>query len=263
MISVIGPAKGQTYSDYLTETIFMAFKGDEKERKLGKMTLNFLIISELHRPGQKEKFDENGSKLVTAVYNHQTSVEKDLELTDYGVSPFVDPFFPVLDSFAVFGKLGRSDAGFILDYFSRDIKLPKTAVVSKSFSKSRIRDAARSVFDFKNPDGKSAYVERDSRRGIVDLSPYKGKKNLRALICEGELAFNGPPISQNDVARTMLENVSQYRGFTPKKWVIKHYDFKIDFKPEDGEEVFNRKYEELGQRIHRVLEKKAARTAAA
>ncbi len=265
MSFIVRTGFGEPKQDLLISTLFDAVKGNEKEKALARMGIRFTMLSELIHEDKSQsepKFDENNSRLVLNRYDMLESVHKDFAVYDYGVSPFPDHFLPVLDSFAVFGNLNGSKAGLILEYFRRDVRPLKTIAFSCSSSENIVK-MAKEVFNFKNPFGREAYSEVSTRKRLFDLRPYGRKTGTTALVCEGQATFTGRGRTQSSIAKEMLKRSLEYKDFVPEEFVIRHYDFVVDSSREDEIKESQRKYTELGERIGRVMQKKATANSVA
>lgn len=284
-VTVIGPIGKQTHDDYLTELIHKVWRGDGDRADLGSFPLTplselkLIAIGELYRLEQwdaSKEYDKNGARLITSTYNLPESVYHDLEMTNYGVAPFVPHLFPVLDSFSVVGKLDDTRVGLDLYFFPGNIQPTGTRAFVQSSQKnlaerlSLARELSPEIFCFGNVEGESAYTKRSVGRKTIDLVPYGIKGNvfreeikIRCSVCEGELKFGLEKGKQyNEIVLEMMGFVSQHPHFNPERYILRHYDFKIDFGPEVGKAEFSRKYDELMKRVQRVFEKKVQRYAA-
>jgi len=256
-ILFIGPGKGETWSDYFIDTVHKLVKGEGKEKALAGLSLRLHAIGELYRDTPEPKFDKYDSRLITSVYNHAESIDKNLELSNYGISPMIAHFFPVLNSFAVVGKLGRYNTGFVLDCFTKDICPTKTLAYTKTNSKKLIKRVAEEIFSFKNKNRKPSYTEKSLRRGLLNIERYTNEREIQASISQGEVIFGGEGTSHNDMIKWMMKSCKNYPNFEPKQYILSHYDFAIDMDPEEGKEKFSEDYQKLMGRVHQVLKEKA------
>ena len=204
----------------------------------------------------RKKIDgwEEGIKLSITKYNNTISVRKDLEMNPYGKYPSLKHRYSIVDSFGVFGKLDNFHAGFMLDFFAN---IPtRTQAFAQGASLEDVRKACGNIFSYTNTRGNPAYLEKTSGKKVVDLSRYGRGNNIESLVVEGEVSF-GKPTTQNEVISGMMDNFEKVDGlFVPKKFVIKTYDFKIDFelKPSKKSE---RGMSQIGQRVKQVFGEKA------
>ena len=253
--------KGETKDDYLIRLSYDALKGEKERRDIAKLTITLLALTEMEEyvdlSGEDRKnFDEweDGVKLSIATYKNPISVRKDLEMNLYGQSPSFKDSYSIIDSFASFGKLKNSRAGFMLDFFSN---MPtRTQAFAQGASLEEIRKACGNIFSYTNAMRNPAYSEKTFGKKVVDLSRYEKGNNIESLVVEGEVSF-GKPTPQNEVISGMMDNFAKVDDiFVPKKFVIKTYDFKIDFelKPDKKSE---RGMSQIGQRVRQVFGEKA------
>ena len=263
-ITVIGPMGKQTRDDRLIEIIFNAFKGKGAEKIEAQMVLSFKILNELDdKDKNQERFDKNKARLITATYNLPESVYHNLEMTNYGVATFVPHLFPVIDSFSVVGKLDDTCVGFDLDFFPRDIQSTGTRVFARSPSKNLVQRLASEMFNFRDAQGKLAYSTKHTGEEIIDLKHYTGERRRKCSVCDGQLKFGlekGKPY--NDIVLEMMGFVNRHPHFSPESYILRHYDFKIDFSPEVCKIELSKRYDKLMERVKRVFEKKAQKNAA-
>jgi len=264
LVTVMSPAKDETYDDYLTSLIYDAAKGNEKEKKWGEFYLKLIAMGELLEDldkdcGESEKKDP---RHFIKVYNKEESVNKDLSLYDYGISPLIKHLFPVMNTFAVSGKLGKNKSGFSVDFYSKLIQPTKTNAYIGGNSKKKLRSSAEKIFSFLDVDNNPAYHELSLKRKKVNSELYAGKKDFVANVCDGEIIFRDGKTSQNEIMSKMMQNIKTQDLFVPEKYIIRGYDFAIDTTSYKSEEKFKAHYTEIMQKVHAILEKKAKKTAA-
>jgi len=264
-ITVIGPTGKQSHDDYLTELIHKVWRGDGDRSDLASppltplSELKLIAIGELYED-ISEEFDENGSRLVVAEYNLPESVNRDLEMVNYGVAPFVPHLFPVPDSFSVVGESDGKRAVLDLDfYLSKRPGIARTLVGSNKGGLA-YKLGAEVFSNFKDISRQNAYHPVSNAGNIIHLSRYFGEREATNTSA-GELIFgskNGSPYKPyNEVILEMMGFVNEHPSFKPERYIMRHHDFKIDFGPEVGKTEFSKQYTLLMERVEREYEKKA------
>ena len=270
-ITVMGPKGKETQDDYLIRIFHNVFSGKGDQPGLSPFPLTPLselklrAISELcvadDQPPFKDEFDSRGSKLITAVYHLPESVHMDLEMSNYGVCPMVPYFFPVMDAFNILGNIRGNPAGFGFEFFANVRKPIKTIAFAQNAPEDFLRRAAITVFN-KEHLVEGGYREMVTRTGKFNLKPYGRNEEIDAAVVEGLIQFGGSKRTQNEVARDLMQSCSEYGEFTPEQYTLRHYDFKIDFSPNDGREKFRRGLDELLERVRLVFQDKVEKCAA-
>ena len=258
---------GGTNDDYRMSLMYESFRGNGDKNLDGHpLTPNHQLVlmarEELERLDMKkdplDQFDKNGARLVTLIYNFPESIEKDLEINDYGITPSSPGLFPYLDSFYITGKLDGIDVGFGIDFFPANIQPTGARTFIDPSKQSLVHKLAEEIYLFRNAQGKSAYAGVDTENSVIDLSQYMGEQGIKCSVCDGELkfGFEGGKLHK-EIILEMMGFVNKHPHFTSERYILKYYDFKIDFSSKDGEEKFKEGYGKLAERVQKVFKEKA------
>jgi len=244
--------------------LYDAYKGGQEGEGFAKLTLERQMLRELENtedaPIEKPK-NNRGYGENLSMYNLAESVKKDVDLTNYGIAPTFKSFFPIVDSFGVFGRMGKDRlyTGFMIDLFNKNPTIA-TAYMQNG-EEERVQDLASQAFKFENNSGGNAYTERNSGKRILDLSRLGEQEYLESMAVDGEIYFGGPGKNQSGIVAEFMENCNGIRGFTDLRYGLKTCRFGLDFKVDDGKEVFNQGVQGLQEKIQEYSGEKLERYA--
>jgi len=258
--------KEETDFDYFIKLAHDAYRGKGQKQWLAELTLTLRALDEMDSVGARDKTqDDSLGKRVRvhlAQYNLSESVERDLDLNPYGVAPSFNHTFSVIDSFAIFGRLGRkkSYTGFIIDYF-KDMPTRTTAYIQNGTDEI-VRYIASQSFGVGNNSGGIAYSEKAIGKRVLDLSGLGEREGVEAMVVDGEILFGGEGREQGKLITEIMQNCHEIRGFTPLRYALRRYDFGIDFGLKDGEKILEAGIRKLWERVCNVFHDKQERCVA-
>ena len=246
-ILIAGPLDKETEDDHFTRIIHQVYRGQEgAEKNSAKLEL---ILEAMRQLCGIDGKSEKDCRLNSKLWNFPESVQKDLELHNYGLHPFPVNVFSVADHFAVLGRLGNSYSGFALDFFLKEIGNTKTFAFSQSKLEESLWKAGGEIFGFKSSSGGIAYTERSLRRGKVDLTPYKQNRTVEAVIYEGELVFGGNGKYQNNIIKEFMDLAGNYKVHKIKNHFEKELNSILEARANNCARNLKVEYEKRGYRF--------------
>ena len=261
-ILFIGPRKGENEHDHFIRMVNTTFHGNEETKGFSHLELVLTAFRQLDDSPERpeHKFDENGIRTVSMLYNLPQSINHDLELNGYTNIPKFYDFFCAIDKFGILGKIGDARAGFMIDCFANSPT--RTSTFLQTPLEEDVRKFVLEIFNLTNSSGNSAYSERGLKRGSFELSQY-GISIPDCEISDGELRFGGEGKTYPDMVKGIMESSNKCLIFTPEQYFLSHYEFKIDPKKMKGsEEQIREMFSDLKTRHTRLYEEKARRIAA-
>jgi hypothetical protein len=259
-VMIAGPWNNETSDDYVIRIAHKTLRGSGEEQGFAHLELVLTAFQQLDDNHPEQPYDTNGSKLVTSVYNLPESVHRDIELKRYDNVPWSQNSFLAMDKFGIFGKIGDSRAGFMIDCFTKEICPTKTLSFAQSQLENEIRKASTEIFGLKNNSGDNAYTEIELRKGLFDLKQYGIEPVNDAAICTGELKFGENGKHHGEIVRELMNSVAGYSFFKPEQYLLSSYEFKIENINKDNENV-REIISHLKKRHTAVFEEKARKCA--
>jgi len=254
-VIIAGPREGETEDDHFIRILYGVYRSkDDQVKSFSELELRMMALEEMDRTIEEDHsdgFDEKGWRLTTKKYNLAESVHKDLELFEYGQSPFPAHIFSFMDSFSVEGKIEGHPAEFTIDFYTKQVRPTRTIAYAQS--EDLVRDAVKEIFGLKNSDGEPAYEERAVSRRVLTHFPA----TQLCSISEGVLVFGGSGKQQNDIVKEFMAICSHYEAFTPERYILRCYDLKIDSNWVHDKAKLKEVVDDAGKRVKEIIEIKA------